>query len=277
MKMTVPVIWGDDAGAISSSVNLVAKNPNYDTSIRQWARLNITQTNTTFTATLRPCGITIPDFQTTPTLGSEWYGISFPNDVYDSSPKIPQFQTTGTVSSQLIGASFETNALAILLGMDFASGLNAITQPWPADLTGLTILDQDSDASPGMTARVKVGNVPGLTVAAAFKNMIVDVSGGLANPLRGDKLFFAIRQVASQTGIVDSCTTISGTTDVTKIDNHIVGCTLDSGTTCTPAQAGLPDQVRPIYAVDRAKGASFVAEKLTGASTSCDTVRGALP
>ena len=277
MKVTVPVTWGDDSGVIASSTRLATENPGYDTVIRQWMRLNITQTNTTFTATLRPCGLTIPDFQTTVTLGSEWYGISFPNDVYDSSPKIPQFQMTGTVSSQLIGASFETSALAILLGMDFGTPVTAITDPWPADLTGLTILDQDNDASPGMTAKVKVGPVPGLAVADSFKNIIVDVSGGLANPLRGDKLFLVIRQVASQTGTVDSCNTISGTTDVTKIDNHIVGCQVDSGSTCSAAQSGLSDAVRPIYAVDPAKGATFVAEKMTGASTSCDTVRGTLP
>jgi len=32
--------------------------------------------------------------------------------------------------------------------MQFGTGVNAVTEPWPADLTGIQLVDQDNDGSP---------------------------------------------------------------------------------------------------------------------------------
>ena len=92
----------------------------------------------------------------------------------------------------------------------------------------------------------------------------------MSNPGRADQLDIAIRQITSQSGTLNSCTQMSGSATAV-IDNHIVGCHVDTGGTC--ASLNLVDGARPLYVVS---GATFKLLKVTDGS-DCTAVRTALP
>ncbi|HVU02315.1 MAG TPA: DUF4215 domain-containing protein [Polyangiaceae bacterium] len=268
LKVVVPVTWGDGAALVESTGV-----------IKQWARLKFTQTGLTFTADLKPCGLQIPDFQTTPTLGSEWYGLLFPDTSWDAGP-MPTFAVSGSVDSQLIGAKFDTFSVAILLGTKITAPADPISTGWPQDATNLspfTLFDSDNDAKPGFTVNAKSGPVPGQPANTDYKNIIVAASdpAHLENATRADSMYLAIRQIAAQTGTVTSCDTITGTATA-QIENHIIGCNVaGENRLCTSDEWGLPDAVRPQYDTS-AGGATFDAKRL-GTTTTCTAVRSALP
>jgi cysteine-rich repeat protein len=261
MKVSVDVTWGGD-GVLDLGTGQIV----------QWAALTITQTaaSVTFTANLHPCGLSIPDFKTSATLGGETYGTTFPNTMFDATG-IPTFPVSGTLSNIAPGATVDTTQVAILLGLTVDSPATPF-DVWPADVStgwpaGFTVADQDGDGKPGITAIAKKGVAPGGSVP--YLDPIFDATD-LKNPIRADKLYLAIRQKASQSGVLTSCTSMSGTTTAV-IDNHIVGCHADTGVECP--SANLVDAVRPTYVVT---GASFSAQKLTGTAT-CAAVRTAIP
>jgi cysteine-rich repeat protein len=263
MKVAAKVTW--------SGAGLVDGQGEID----QWALLNIKQNtgDTSFTATLKACGIAIPDFHTIPNFGDETYGITFASAAFDS-PKVPTVQFSGQLGSLAPGASFQTVSAAVLLGLDVKSAAIAVG-PWPGsykDLTaanGFTITDVDSDGNPGITGTPKTGMIPGS--ATAYKDIIWDIGDPpLQNPGRSKALFLAIRQIASEKGTLNSCTEISGNT-VAVIDNHIIGCVADAaGATCDP---GLLDLARPIYTT---QSATFTAS-LIGSQDTCSVVRAKVP
>src|SRR5262249_35038536 len=151
---------------------------------------------TAFTATLKPCGISIPDFHTTPTFLDEAYGITFPAAEFDSKD-VPTFDVTGQLSNLAPGATFTTGSTAVLLGL--TSGTPATPfDKWPKldDFTvakGYTETDIDGDGNPGLTAVVKTGG--------SYKNIIYDLGPppALSMPGRATKLYLSLRQIASET------------------------------------------------------------------------------
>ncbi len=264
LKVTESVSWGD------GQVLLQATGQIY-----QWAKLSITQTGTAFTATLRACGLTIPDFHTSVALGDEWYGTAFPNAMFDKST-MPTFSLTGSLSNVAPGADVEIRQSAVLLGLTIPT-TEAASVLWPddpADLlpaNGFTIVDQDSDGNPGITALAKTGTIPAGSpgAGATYRDPIEDLSNGLDDPGRANELYLVIRQITSQSGTLNSCTSMSGTSTA-SIDNHIIGCQVDGGGTCSLA---LLDGARPLYTVSQAL---FSASKVT-TGAACAAVRAAQP
>lgn len=245
--------------------------------IDQWALLKIVQPtgDTAFTVTLKPCGLTIPDFHSAPSFGDETYGITFANSIWDST-KIPTFNFTGQLGNLSPGASFQTTTSAILIGLTIGAPATPTGQ-WPdgyMDLTtdnGYTILDADNDGNPGITANVKTGQIPG--TGNMYKDIIWYLGNPtLVNPSRTNKIFLVVRQISSEKGTLDSCTEISGTTSA-AIDNHILGCVASDNNASMPCDASLLDFARPIYTT---MSATFVAQQI-GSQDSCGAVRTAVP
>jgi cysteine-rich repeat protein len=264
LKLTVPVNWGEDA--------VLARKSGV---IHQWGLLSLTQaaSATTLTGNVRACGLTIPDFLTAQALGSEWYGIVFPDAGFDAEASDP-INLTASVSSLLLGATVSFPSHTILLGLRIGPPANPVGA-WPdydgfTPANGYVVLDADANGRPGFSAGVKTGAVPGVA-GANFRNPICDLTGGIENPLRANVLDIAIREIASLTGSVDACTTLRGTTTA-AIENHIVGCRRETGETCTVDQAKLADAARPKYAVSNA---TFLATKLPSGS-KCAAVRDAI-
>jgi cysteine-rich repeat protein len=265
MKVTAKVTWTGAA--------LVDGQGEID----QWALLKIVQPagDTAFTATLKPCGLTIPDFHSAPSFGDETYGITFAASGWDS-PKMPTFNFSGQLSNLSPGATFQTTTAAILIGLTIGPPANP-TEQWPDPYTklsstpGYAIVDSDNDTLPGITATAKTGQIAGS--ASMYKDIIWDLGNpALTNPSRTNKLFVVVRQIASQKGTLESCLTISGTT-LAAIDNHIVGCVASTNNTGMDCKPDLLDFARPKYTTT---SATFVAQQI-GSQETCGAVRTAVP
>jgi hypothetical protein len=245
--------------------------------IDQWALLKIVQPagDTAFTVSLKPCGLTIPDFHSAPSFGDETYGITFAASEWDS-PKMPTFNFSGQLSNLSPGATFQTTTSAILIGLTIDAPANPTGQ-WPASYTdlsstpGYTIVDSDNDMNPGITAAVKTGQIPG--TGNMYKDIIWDLGNPpLSNPSRTGTVFLVVRQIASEKGTLESCLTISGTTSA-AIDNHIIGCVASTNNTSGACKPDLLDFARPKYTTT---SATFVAQQI-GSQDTCGAVRTAVP
>ena len=107
-----------------------------------------------------------------------------------------------------------------------------------------------------------------------YVNPIVNISD-LTNPGRGDQLYLVVRQISSQVGTVDSCTTMSGNVQVNSIDNHIIGCRrAETQLPCDPTETSIADAVRPQYVIGAS--ATFSSVKLSTGS-KCGVVRNTVP
>ncbi|HEX4335747.1 MAG TPA: DUF4215 domain-containing protein [Polyangiaceae bacterium] len=263
MKVAVKVTWS--GGALVDGQG----------EIDQWALLKIQQDkgSTAFTASVKACEISIPDFHTIPSFGDETYGITFPTSAFDST-KIPTVNFSGQLGNLAPGASFQTTSAAVLLGLDVKSPASPVGQwPNPVDMTaanGYTITDVDGDGNPGITANVKTGTIPG--TGMPYKDIIWQPgSPSLDTSKRAKTLFLVIRQIAAENGTLNSCTELSGSTTAV-IDNHILGCVSDvaGDTSCKP---DLLDVVRPIYT---AQSGTFAASQI-GTQEACSAVRAKVP
>jgi hypothetical protein len=271
LKVTVGVSWGDG--------NVLMPGTG---TIQQWAKLSVKQTGSSFTADLKACGLNIPDFLTSVTFGGEWYGTVFPFAAFDSV-KMPTFPVSGQLSNIAPGATVDMAPVATILGLTVGTPASPFGA-WPPDpsfltpANGYTVVDQDNDTKPGITALAKSGpHMVNGTQVGSYANIIWFATDA-THYKRADKLYLVVRQVASQSGTLTSCTTMHGATTAT-VDNHIIGCHDETGADCTDPPGGntwdLLDPVRPSYVVDGAKS-SFDAVKITDGA-SCAAVRKALP
>lgn len=290
MKVTVNVSWGDPNGALEPHTG----------QILQWTMLTLAQKtagSTDFNATnVKVCGIVIPDFQGATLVGGEWYGLKFANDAIWDGSKMPVFSGLGRVSNLYAGAGIDFDATAILVGVK----LNNPSGPWPADVLDLvnnvagSFQDQDDDGLPGVTLTVKTGSLPAgppYTTTPpgdgimTYRYPIVNAGAGTAESYgRAAKIYLGIRALSSEAGTLDTCDTAHGQAAVSSIDNHITGCYLalcaDPGCTspgneaCSDSDWQVADQIKPVYTVT---DATFAAQRLSGASPTCATVRTALP
>ncbi len=264
MKVTIGASWGGNAALQQMSGNLV-----------EYARLDFSSgsTGTNLSGTLRPCGIDIPDFQASDGFNDEWYGVHFPDAAFDSA-KMPNIPFNASLTNQAPGATFTTGTIVVLLGIQFtppADPFGSWTQRWSdmASTSGVSLPDQDNDKIPAITALVKTGKRPD---GSSYSDVPANLDN-LPDVLRADQLYLAIRQASSQSGTLESCTSLQGQLDGTSIDNHITACHLDTGAPCTADDAALVDGARPIYTVS---SATFTAAKVA-AGASCATVRGTVP
>jgi hypothetical protein len=255
------VTWGSDGIGLQLG----------SSTIKQWAKVDITQTGVTFTASVVPCAIEVPDFEfhAEGIIEHEWYGLLFNS----SFANVPPATTTGRLNNLSPGATVNLAPTAIQIGVALT---NPFDPTWPAtfeemrSLPGVTFPDVDGDGKPGMAVGVKTGPRP----VAGQSYSLVPVDLGEPIP-RVDKLQIVVRQIASQAGRLDSCTRMSGTANVTAIDNHVMGCSIaGSGADCVDApNLQIADAARPVYTIGQS---TFQAVKLEGATT-CTAAKGALP
>jgi len=224
-----------------------------------WARIVGTTKGGTFTGTLVPCGITIPDFSMASIIPSETYHLDAPTTAFDHDPPYiaPVALTLQSSADFAVGSTFMLPALGVQVGSALA---NPASDPWSSG-TQLPTTDVDADGHPGIT--------------------LLDANGGdyryppvnLTLTQRADQTYAAARVAMRGTGSVESCTDISGVASVTSFDTHIVGCRLTTGDDCSSMQVDMLDQSRPQY---QSKSATLVAKKLMTGAT-CAEVRSALP
>jgi hypothetical protein len=239
--------------------------------IKQWIKGVRTQTGTATSDATVVCGIDLPDFQSTVVIGSETYGVRFPDSLFDGPDGgggyLPTFTVSAALSGLTPGSSYSTTTTAALLGLTMAQ---PTTGAWPSTVS--TSVDMDKDGKSGVTAN------------AAQGSPYSDIPTGIPAPfqpiVRANKLYLAIRQVTVVTGTVTDCDHMTGTVSIPQIsskyaiDSHVMGCALTAGGDCSSTQASFVDNTQPVFTPSGSS--DFQSVRLpTGAS--CADVRAALP
>jgi hypothetical protein len=224
-----------------------------------WLRLQATQSGSTMSGTLLPCGFQLPDFALPITLGSETYGMRFRDTLFDT---VPSFLNTIPASFTIGGASVPGAALSLApTGMVVGTTLaNPTTDIWPAN-SALANVDTDVDGNPGVTA-IYLNDATHVYPPANF-----------IGSHRSDLAYAAARFAFSASGSITSCTELGGGAAVQHFDTHVRGCHIAGAGDCTTTQRDFVDANRPIYVP---LSASYQAIKIA-AGTTCTQLRALLP
>ncbi|MBN1652305.1 MAG: hypothetical protein JXA30_00865 [Deltaproteobacteria bacterium] len=210
------------------------------------------------------CGTLLPEIYKSDLIGGGQMFIDVPWEAFDS-PAMTTTATSGTISGAKIGAAMNMNPAVTQVGVELADPLN---DPWPATGNEMLqlVVDAEGDGKPGITG------VP--RAEAPFSLPPTDIVGALAGTGLADRLYLVTRSVVKLTGTRDSCTTASGTAEVTAFDNHVIGCRIrDTGADCDVNQANFVDLNRTVYELHEGS-----YQQVTVAETAtCAEVRAALP
>jgi hypothetical protein len=123
-------------------------------------------------------------------------------------------------------------------------------------------VDHDSDTFLGLAAVPKTGG--------SYKQIPVDTSRNK----RADRVDLAIRNVMTLSATVNGCPeTYNGTANVSKFNNHIIGCHIAGGSKCTDTQVKFVDDNTVVYTV----GTATYSAKRVADDASCADVRAAVP
>lgn len=233
--------------------------------LQQWNLTHEVQAplSTKVTAHTRPCGIFLPDLQTTIFNFFQKYGIRFPDSLFDKG-SIPETDFTFTADLTTNPITFGTDVFAIVIGTDLADAANA---PWPA-ASAMTLRDDDHDGNPGITVTPVTTNGYSLPPA----NLI---TGELA-----DLVYIATRTVSALHGRILSCdkleadVTIQTVNGKPGIDSTVVGCRKQGGQPCAANEASFVDGARPQF-TPKAPGTMTIVR--VPENTTCADVRNRFP
>jgi hypothetical protein len=240
--------------------------------LQQWNLTHEVQEplSTTVTAHTRPCGIFLPDLQTTILGFFQKFGIRFPNALFDNG-SIPETDFTFTADITKNPITFETNPFAIVIG---ASLSDAVTAPWPA-VSAMTLRDDDNDGNPGITVTPVTTNGYSLPPA----NLLTGDSAKL--------VYIATRTVSALSGRIVDCNrieadvTIQTVNGMPGINSSVVGCLRTGNPTggvapgpCAANESDFIDGARPQFTP---KGPGKMTIVRVAENTTCSDVRGRFP
>jgi cysteine-rich repeat protein len=265
LKMTIGVTWPRVANPIEASQTIILAGTG---TISSWARVVLTQPSPTDVAlgmSVKPCGLTIPDFQTSSDTGfninDETYGLTIPNSLFDSGSVAA---ATGDAAGNSPGSAFTADATSVLIGLTMTNPFGPWSTLQTGTMPGATFVDADNDTSPGVTALVKTGG----------SYDYVAVNPIPSEPIRADQLHLILRQIASLSGTINTCDDIAGVASVSQINSHVVGCRVTDGAPCDDLARDLTDASRPQYV---ANSATFQMVRISGNQATCPQVRATIP
>ena len=247
IQLVVDVSWSENT-AISAG----------NGKVYTWTKTKFVESGSNITTETMTCGTMLPVLTLSPIaaalLGGSKTLPEIPDSAWDSSMQ-PKVMGTATRSGTMLTA----NPGPVLVGMTLA---NAATAPWPA-ATQIMTADHDGDGKPGVTA---IPRQSGDFVAPPTS------IGGAAT----DKIYVVSRVVATTSATVDGCpATQMGTADVSKFDNHVVGCHVKGGSECNSDQTMFVDTNSPVFTPKAGTG-KFTAKMISDTAT-CADVRAMLP
>lgn len=239
--------------------------------LQQWNLTREVQAplSTTVTAHTKPCGIFLPDLQTTIFNFFQKYGIRFPDALFDHGT-IPETTFNFVADITKTPITFKTDPFAIVIGSALA---NPTTAAWPA-ASAMTLRDDDNDKNPGITVIPVTTNGYSLPPA----NLL---TGELA-----DLVYITTRTVSALSGTISDCNKIEA--DVTiqtvngkpGIDSTVVGCRKQAskpgqtGTPCSADEASFVDGARPQFTPT---GPGHMTIVRVAESATCADVRARFP
>jgi hypothetical protein len=234
-----------------------------------------TPSGNNFSGPSQTCGLSLPDVALNG-LGSIAAGgskvqIQIPPTVW-AKASMPTYNATGTQAGWGPPNTFSVDPALALVGLAVPSGTDPATMTWPSSSwsfpSGTTFPDHDGDSNPGITASPLSGN------GYVYPPTAIGLGGSAPG---ADQVYIATRTQVALSGKWTSCSDLSGTATVSIFDNHVVGCHIHGGSTCTTGsantQADFLDQNRTIY---KAGSATFVAKALSANATCADALS-ALP
>jgi hypothetical protein len=213
----------------------------------------------------------VPDEQLT-ALGSFAAGgnkiqIQIPASVWNAH-SMPTYPSTGSQTGWGPQNTFTIDSTLALIGLALPQGVDPTTFTWPDSSwnfpSGTTFPDHDGDMNPGITA------TPLHTNGYVYPPTAVGLAGSAPS---ADQVYIATRTAITLSGNWNSCADLSGMAMVTYFDNHVVGCHISGGSTCTTGgantQADFLDQNRTLYAPGTA---TFVSKALPDAAGCADVL-----
>jgi hypothetical protein len=245
LKLSVPVTWPGTSLIQGGNGTFVL-----------WMRVQLSQSGTSLSGNVIPCGQTVPDFSSTPVI-NEKYGLTYPTTIFDRVPPLPSVPTSGTLGGTSPGSAFALARSAWLSGATMADPINGA---WP-NAAGVMQLDSDADGKKAVTGPYKSGSGYAWPPTNNFASS------------RANRDYIAARIVFTLGGTLTSCTQASGAATAQDIDYHTLGCRLTSGSDCGSSDSNHLDTNGPNY---QTGAATYTLTKLTG-GTVCSDVRAALP
>jgi hypothetical protein len=263
-NVTIAVTWPATTAGNGGSGN-----------VHIWLLSKFAANGNALTGTSQTCGLSLPDLSLNG-LGSIAAGgskvqIQIVPGVW-AKPSMPTFASTASQTGWGAPNGVKVDPTLAVIGLALPSGADPGGMAWPSSTwsfpSGTTFPDADGDGNPAITATPLDGN------GYVFPPTAVGLGGSAPS---ADQVYVVSRNLLSLSGTWTSCTDQSGTADVMKFDNHVVGCHIHGGATCSTGgantQADFLDQNRTIY---KPGNATFVAKTLPDAATCADALA-ALP
>ena len=220
--------------------------------VHVWTKSHNVENGNTISVVSSSCGSVLPAIMTSSLAGSEKILPEIPDAAWDA-PSMPTFTGTGTRSGDILNL----DPGVALLGLSLSDPKAA----WPA-ASSISGVDHDGDGNSGLTATSKETD--------GFKAVPVNIS----RSARADKVYLAIRNIMTLTATAPGCPdSYMGTANVSKFENHIIGCHVKGGNECNSDQKQFVDDNRTVYVL----GSATFSSQRVAADASCAAVRAALP
>ncbi len=251
-KLSINISWAGNIGLQSGSGIM---------NVWTLSKLNFDGT-TNVTGEVKPCGSSIPPFEKTPIAGGGKVQTVIPDAVWDS-PGMPTFQAMGTISDFGPNAQIMMQPVTSLVGLSMA---NPAADPWPSDWKQIQAVDPEGNGAPGIVANPRTDGEFGAPPTSIAQNKFADQLG------------LVTRTEFQLTGTRTSCTSASGSVNVSKLDSHVVYCHIQGGGDCTDGEVGFIDGNQPQFMIS---GATYEMQQVGTPNDpnwpSCADVRAALP
>jgi hypothetical protein len=225
--------------------------------VHVWTKSTFDENGNMATVVSRSCGSTLPTIIPS-ALAQSFTGTKkilpeIPDATWEVS-SMPTFSGTATKN----GNTVTMNPGPALVGLTMSNP----TGTWPS-VANIMGVDHDSDTKLGLTAIPKTND--------GYSAIPVELKAG---PKRADKVYLAIRNQMTMTATFEGCPeTYSGTANVTKFDNHVIGCHVQGGSECNTDQRDFVDENTTVYKIG---SATFTSKRIDDDAT-CADVRAALP
>jgi hypothetical protein len=171
-------------------------------------------------ATLSPCSLSLPDFETAPgsVIGKELYGMDVPEESWDS-PAMPRWQTPWGLSCDAPGCSIFSGMVEAVVG----ARVTSMPFTWPGATgprDGFMPSDDDADGLPGFTLVTRGPDSPKKGEQPyAYPPLVTS----LLSRARAVMVAFGMR--SQMQGTLESCSRYSGTLSFGGLYARTLGCT----------------------------------------------------
>jgi hypothetical protein len=218
-------------------------------------------------ATLSPCSLTLPDFETAPgsVIGKELYGMDVPDESWDN-PAMPRWQTPWGLSCDAPGCSIFSGMVEAVVG----ARVTSMPFTWPGPTgprDGFMPSDDDADGLLGLTLVTRGPDSPKKGGEPyAYPPLVTSLLS------RARAVMVAVGMRSQMQGTLETCDRYSGTLSFGGLYARTLGCTKQFGmrrdAPCEANDMQFLDDHLPVW---RVEGGRFRATRID--APTCAAVR----